>query len=81
MSQTTPPRLPDAPNEYNRLYMDGFSRILSSFFARLTAVGLLRGSGLNLDLDTLPTEADVATLRTGDVYRDTTASNVLKIKT
>lgn len=81
MSQASPPRLPDAPNEYNRLYMDGFSRILSSFFTRLTAVGLLRGSGLNLDLDTLPTEADVATLRTGDVYRDTTASNVLKIKT
>ena len=29
----------------------------------------------------LPTEADLANLRAGDVYYDTTASNVLKIKT
>jgi hypothetical protein len=28
----------------------------------------------------LPTEADVASLRAGDVYYDTTAGNVLKVK-
>jgi hypothetical protein len=28
----------------------------------------------------LPTQADVANLRSGDVYYDTTAGNVLKIK-
>jgi hypothetical protein len=28
----------------------------------------------------LPTQADLANLRSGDVYRDTTAGNVLKIK-
>jgi len=28
----------------------------------------------------LPTEADLANLRAGDIYYDTTASNVLKIK-
>ena len=29
----------------------------------------------------LPTQADLANLRSGDIYYDTTASNVLKIKT
>lgn len=29
----------------------------------------------------LPTQADLANLRAGDIYYDTTASNVLKIKT
>lgn len=36
---------------------------------------------LNIDLRTLPTDADLANLRSGDVYRDTTAGNVLKVKT
>jgi hypothetical protein len=41
---------------------------------------------LNLNLDTLPTDADIATLRLGDVFRDTTTgttatSQVLRIKT
>ena len=81
MSVVTPPRLPDAPEVYERRFLDSYSRVLTSFFARLTSVGQLKGSALNLNLDTLPTEADVATLRVGDVYRDTTASNVLKIKT
>jgi hypothetical protein len=30
--------------------------------------------------DSLPTQASLATLRAGDVYRDTTAGNVLKVK-
>jgi hypothetical protein len=29
----------------------------------------------------LPTQADLANLRVGDIYYDTTASNVLKVKT
>lgn len=81
MNETPPPRLPTPPNEYNRMYMDVFVRTVTTFFTRLTAVGLIKGANVNLDLGTLPTEADVATLRTGDVYRDTTAGNVLKIKT
>jgi hypothetical protein len=28
----------------------------------------------------LPTEADLARIRVGDLYRDTTADNVIKIK-
>jgi len=29
----------------------------------------------------LPTQADLASLRVGDIYYDTSASNVLKVKT
>jgi hypothetical protein len=44
------------------------------------------GATLNLNLDTLPTDADFADLRLGDVYRDTQdgvqdGSQMLRIKT
>lgn len=78
---TTPPRLPSAPEAYSRPYLDDLLRTLSIFFNRLTAVQQVNATTLNIDLDRLPTEADIAQLRTGDVYRDTTAGDVLKIKT
>ena len=34
----------------------------------------------NINVNTLPTDADLANLRVGDVYRDVGAGNVLKIK-
>lgn len=37
-------------------------------------------AALNTFTISLPTEADLANLRAGDVYRDTTASDVLKVK-
>lgn len=77
----TPPRLPDPGPEYQQTYMNGLLRVLDLFFNRITAVQPVRATTLNIDLDRLPTEADVAALRTGDVYRDTTAGDVLKIKT
>jgi hypothetical protein len=33
-----------------------------------------------VDPDKFPTEADLANLRVGQVYRDTAAGNVLKVK-
>jgi hypothetical protein len=44
------------------------------------------GATLNLNLETLPTEADLPNLRLGDVYRDTqdgvqATSQMLRIKT
>jgi hypothetical protein len=41
---------------------------------------LINIAKLNIDINTLPTQVDLANLRVGDVYRDTTASNVLKVK-
>ena len=78
---TTPPRLPSAPEAYSRLYLDDLLRTLSIFFNRLTAVQQINVTTLNIDVDRLPTQADLASLRRGDVYRDSTAGDVLKIKT
>ena len=84
------PRLPIAPIEYDQRFMDEFIRILRLYFAQLDNAGPLQGTTLNLSSINqttgqasiiLPTQASLATLRRGDVYYDTTAGNVLKIKT
>ena len=82
MSQTnvTAPNLPLAPLEYERQYMDKLTNVLRLYFKQLSTPGPLAGSGLNLDINLLPTQVDLANLRVGDVYRDTTAGNALKIK-
>jgi len=82
MSQTniTAPNLPLAPLEYERQYMDKLTNVLRLYFNQLSTPGPLAGSGLNLDINLLPTQVDLANLRVGDVYRDTTAGNALKIK-
>ena len=82
----TPPSLPLAPFEYERRYQDQLNNILRLFFNQLSNPGDMGGTTLNLNLDTLPTDADIATLRLGDVFRDTTTgttanSQVLRIKT
>ena len=81
LSPIEPPRLPDAPAVYDGAYMAQVLRVLRLFFNRMTARRALEATRLNIEINTLPTEADVANLRTGDVYRDTTAGDVLKIKT
>jgi hypothetical protein len=80
----SPPNLPLAPAQYERQYQDQLNNILRLFFARLNNPGDMGGASLNLNLDTLPTQADLADLRLGDVFRDTTTgatSQVLRIKT
>lgn len=76
----TAPNIPVPPEEYEPGYFERLHNILNAYFLRSGAVQQLNLSKLNLDTSTLPTEADVATLRVGDVYRDSTASNVLKVK-
>jgi len=82
MSQTnvTAPSLPLAPLEYDRQYMDKLVNVLRLYFNQLDTPGPLAGASINLNINTLPTQADLANLRVGDVYRDTSASNALKIK-
>jgi hypothetical protein len=79
-STGTPPRLPSAPAVYNEPYMSGFINVLYLFFQQINAVQPINIAKLNIDLNTLPTQANLATLRSGDVYRDTSAGNVLKVK-
>ena len=80
------PRLPTAPVEYDAQFMGALLNALRLYFNQLDNPGDIAGSALNLNLDTLPTDADLATLRLGDVYRDTQdgvqdTSQMLRIKT
>ena len=82
----TQPRLPLAPDQYSSQYQSQLNNVLRLFFNQLTNPGDMGGATLNLNLNTLPTEADFANLRLGDVYRDTQdgiqdGSQMLRIKT
>ena len=82
----TPPSLPLAPEQYERRYQDQLNNILRLFFNQLNNPGDVGAATLNLNLETLPTEADLPNLRLGDVYRDTqdgvqANSQMLRIKT
>lgn len=81
MSQVdvTPPSLPLAPDNYDRRYQDQLNNVLRLYFNQISNPSSIGGSALNLNIKTLPTQADLANLRSGDVYRDT-ATNTLKIK-
>jgi hypothetical protein len=80
------PSIPVAPKEYDQAFMNAFSNVLRLFYNNVNAVQNLNLASLNLDLRTLPTDADYASLRLGAVYRDTqggtlqTGTNVLRIK-
>lgn len=67
----TPPNLPLSPETPDRRYMDDFSNVLRLFFNQLTNPGPVGATTLNIDLRYLPTDADLANLRSGDVYYDT----------
>lgn len=66
--------------------MNSFSNVIRLFFNTINTVQQLNLASLNLDLRTLPTDADYVNLRFGDVYRDTEGgtlhegTNVLRIK-
>ncbi len=80
------PNIPAAPATYDQKYMDALGNVLRLFFNNINAVQNLNLASLNIDLRTLPTDADLANLRLGDVYRDTqngvlATSQILRIKT
>ena len=82
----SPPSLPLAPKEYESRYFSQLNNVLRLYFNQLSNPGDMGGSTLNLNLETLPTEADLPNLRLGDVYRDTqdgvqATSQMLRIKT
>jgi hypothetical protein len=75
----SPPRLPDAPPQYDPAYMSKLLSIFYLYFQNTNAVQPINIAQLNIDVNTLPTQTSLANLRVGDVYRDT-ADNTLKIK-
>ena len=90
------PRLPNATDTYDPVMMNQFLRVLRLYFHQLDNAGPIEGAsqfngvtvvaGLsfpptgNTSTPSLPTQADLANLRVGDIYYDTSASNVLKVK-
>ena len=80
------PNIPQAPAEYDQAYMNALSNVIRLFFNSINTVQQLNLAAMNLDLRTLPTDADFVNLREGDVYRDTvggtalSGTNVLRIK-
>ena len=80
------PNVPAAPLQYEQGFMNQYTNVLRLFFNQINAVQQLNLARLNLDLGTLPTDADYNSLRYGDVYRDTqggtlqSGTNVLRIK-
>lgn len=75
-----PPTLPNAPGSYDAGVFERVFTELRGYFTRANAPHPVYASTLNLNLSTLPTQAALATLASGDVYVDTTAGNVLKVK-
>lgn len=75
-----PPNPPLPPAEYNKAYFDRLVSVYNLFFQQINAVQPISVAGLNIDVNTLPTDADYVNLRSGDVYRDVGAGNALKIK-
>ena len=101
LKTATQPRLPAAPDQYDRQYMEQLINVLRLYFNQLDnaspAVFASQGVGTATVVTaltcaqpdpttpgasevSLPTQADLANLRAGDIYYDTSASNVLKIK-
>lgn len=54
----TTPNLPLAPNEYDPRYQDQLNNILRLFFNQINNPGNIGGATLNLNINSLPTEAD-----------------------
>ena len=95
------PRLPSPPQEYDPVYMNQLLSLLRLYFNQLDNAGPMAGSTQTNGTDvvsglsffptsgtspSLPTDAEFASLRIGDVYRDTVTtatinSQMLRIKT
>ena len=90
------PRLPNASAEYDRDVMNQLLSVLRLYFNQLdnagpiSAASQFNGTSIIAGLSfapnpgsttpSLPTQADLANLRVGDIYYDTAANNVLKVK-
>jgi hypothetical protein len=80
LANRAPPNPPLPPDEYSKPYFDRLVNILNLFFQQINAVQPISIAQLNINVDTLPTDADYVNLRSGDVYRDVGAGNALKVK-
>lgn len=75
-----PPTLSNPPQDYESGYFARLVGELRSYFERTNAAQPINARTLHINIGTLPTQASLATLASGDVYYDTAAGNVLKVK-
>lgn len=75
-----PPVLGDPPMAYESGYFARVVGELRSYFERANTAQPVNARTLHINIGTLPTQASLATLASGDVYYDTSAGNVLKVK-
>jgi hypothetical protein len=71
----TAPNLPLAPGQYTPQYQEQLNNVLRLFFNQLTNPGPVGATSLNFDITRMPTQADFANLRSGDVYYDTSGGS------
>ena len=74
------PAFPVAPVEYDAVYMNKLINILRLFLNQVNAQQVVSLNGIIFSTKYLPTQTSLSTLRSGQVYVDTSAGNVLKIK-
>ena len=95
---THQPRLPKAPEMYDRAFIDNLTNLLRQYFVTLDTPSVSAASylflnpktnlkitasptsPLNINSSALPTQTSLSSLNSGDIYYDTSAGNVLKIK-
>lgn len=70
-----PPDLPDPPSEYDQAYMTRLVGLLEQALFAMSQRRQVIASTINVDR--LPTSA--AGLRSGELWRDAAASNVVKV--
>jgi hypothetical protein len=75
-----PPALGAPSDVYDASFLSRMVAELRAYFERANSPQPLNATTLNLNLNSLPTQAALATLASGDVYVDTTAAYVLKVK-
>lgn len=75
-----PPAIPIAPAQYDQRFFEAFFNELRQYFARANVPYDMNAATLNINYSLLPTEAALASLNSGSVYRDTTDNHALKVK-
>ena len=74
------PNLGSAPAQYDQGFFSKMVSELATYFQRSNQPYPVNAATLNINTATLPTQTSLSTLRSGDVYVDTSAGNVLKVK-
>lgn len=80
LQNQNPPAFPIPPEQYNQVYMNQLVNTLRLFLNQVNAQQIISLNGIIFDAATLPTQSQYASLRSGQVYVDTSANYVLKMK-